>query len=48
MHQRAMRGDELLCEASLRVGFISLDGRPRRQPVEWRTAFVNFMEDNLA
>ena len=48
MHQRAMRGDELLCEASLRVGFISLDGRPRRQPAEWRTAFANFMEDNLA
>ena len=48
MHQRAMRADELLCEANLRVGFISLDGRPRRQPAEWRAAFANFMEDNLA
>jgi acyl-CoA thioester hydrolase len=43
MHQIARRGDEDLCEASLRVGFISLDGRPRRQPREWRDAFNTFM-----
>ena len=43
MHQLAKRGDEVLCEASLRVGFISLDGRPRRQPAEWRAAFKTFM-----
>ena len=43
MHQIARRGDEVLCEASLRVGFISLDGRPRRQPAEWRAAFQRFM-----
>lgn len=48
MHQRAMRGDELLSEATLRVGFITPDGRPRRQPAEWRKAFTDFMEDNLA
>lgn len=48
MQQRAFRGDELLCEATLRVGFISPDGRPRRQPDEWRTAFKHFMEDTLA
>lgn len=48
MHQRAVRGEELLSEATLRVGFITPDGRPRRQPDEWRTAFRNFMEDNLA
>ena len=42
MHQIARRGDEVLCEASLRVGFISLDGRPRRQPAEWRAAFERF------
>lgn len=43
MHQVARRGDEDLCEATLRVGFISLDGRPKRQPREWRTAFERFM-----
>ncbi len=60
MHQRAFRNfagaaggdagveEELLCEATLRVGFISLDGRPRRQPAEWRAAFKAFMEDKLA
>jgi len=45
MHQRAWRGDELLAEANLRVGFITPDGRPRRQPDAWRAAFRNFMED---
>ena len=44
MHQIAKRGDEVLCEANLRVGFIALDGRPKRQPAEWRAAFKTFME----
>lgn len=43
MHQIARRGDETLCEAHLRVGFITLDGRPRRQPAAWRAAFADFM-----
>ncbi len=43
MRQIAHRGDELLCEAHLRVGFITLDGRPRRQPAAWRDAFQTFM-----
>lgn len=45
MDQIARRGDEILCEASLRVGFISLDGRPKRQPREWRAAFAQFMTE---
>ncbi|MFO6445963.1 YbgC/FadM family acyl-CoA thioesterase [Erythrobacter sp. NE805] len=43
MHQTASRGDELLCEAQMRVGFITLGGRPRRQPAAWRDAFQTFM-----
>jgi acyl-CoA thioester hydrolase len=43
MHQVARRGEEQLCEAHLRVGFITLDGRPRRQPAAWRAAFQTFM-----
>ena len=48
MHQKAHRGDELLAEAQLRVGFVALDGRPRRQPEEWRDAFTRFMESQTA
>lgn len=44
MHQIARRGEEKLCEATLRVGFISLDGRPRRQPADWRSAFESLMD----
>ncbi|UAB77754.1 YbgC/FadM family acyl-CoA thioesterase [Erythrobacter sp. SCSIO 43205] len=43
MHQIAKRDNEVLCEASLRVGFISLDGRPKRQPAPWREAFKTLM-----
>ena len=43
MHQKAFRGDELLAEAQLRVGFISLEGRPKRQPEKWRAAFARFV-----
>lgn len=39
LRQRALRGETLLAEASVRVGFISPDGRPRRQPSAWRAAF---------
>ena len=37
--QRALRGDSLLADATIRVGFIAPDGRPRRQPAAWRAAF---------
>ncbi|MFM7402558.1 MAG: YbgC/FadM family acyl-CoA thioesterase [Erythrobacter sp.] len=47
MHQIARRGGEDLCEAHLRVGFITLDGRPRRQPAAWRAAFQTFMNKDL-
>jgi acyl-CoA thioester hydrolase len=43
MHQVARRGGDTLCEATLRVGFITPDGRPRRQPAAWRAAFQTFM-----
>ena len=40
IRQRALRGDILLSEARLRVGFVGPDGRPRRQPAPWRAAFA--------
>ncbi|MGI9376210.1 MAG: YbgC/FadM family acyl-CoA thioesterase [Tsuneonella suprasediminis] len=42
--QRAMRGEQLVAEQTVRVGFISPEGRPRRQPAEWRAAFDRFAE----
>lgn len=43
MHQVARLNEDVLCEATLRVGFISLEGKPRRQPRAWRDAFEQFM-----
>jgi acyl-CoA thioester hydrolase len=48
LHQAARRGEDLLAEAHLRVGFVGADGRPRRQPDAWRAAFATLMEDKTA
>ena len=45
LHQKALRGEDLLAEAQLRVGYVGPDGRPRRQPDAWRTAFATLMGD---
>jgi acyl-CoA thioester hydrolase len=45
MHQKALREGDLLAEAQLRVGFVGPDGRPRRQPDAWRSAFATLMGD---
>jgi len=39
IHQRVMRGDELLADARVTAAFLTVDGRPRRQPREWVEAF---------
>ena len=39
VRQRVLRDGNMLAEAAVRVGFISPDGRPRRQPSAWRAAF---------
>ncbi len=44
MHQKAFRGEDLLAEAHLRVGFVSPNGRPIRQPQAWRDAFARFVD----
>ena len=40
MHQRALRGELVLAEARLRIGFVGPDLRPRRQPEAWRRALA--------
>lgn len=39
IHQRVMRGDEILAEATVTAAFLSPDGRPRRQPADWIEKF---------
>lgn len=46
MQQTARRGDDILATADVRAAFISLDGRPRRQPAAWRAAFAAFMNED--
>lgn len=44
--QRARREDTLLAEMDVRVGFVSPDGRPRRQPAAWLAAFETIQHAN--
>ena len=39
IHQRVMRGNELLAEAEVVAALLSPEGRPRRQPAEWVDIF---------
>ena len=39
IHQRVMRGRELLADAKITAAFLSAEGRPKRQPREWVQAF---------
>jgi acyl-CoA thioester hydrolase len=39
IHQRVMRGPELLADASVTAAFLDQTGRPRRQPREWVEEF---------
>jgi len=39
IHQRVMRGPELLADASVTAAFLDREGRPRRQPQEWVEEF---------
>lgn len=39
IHQRVMRGDEILTDAEVTAAFLTPDGRPQRQPRAWRDIF---------
>ena len=39
IHQRVMRGDEVLTDATVTAAFLSPDGRPKRQPRAWVELF---------
>ena len=39
IHQRVMRGDELMTDARVTAAFLNGDGRPQRQPKDWVEKF---------
>ena len=39
IQQRVMRGGEILTDATVTAAFISVEGRPKRQPREWAEIF---------
>lgn len=40
--QRIYRGDALLTDGTVRIAFLSREGRPRRQPARWLDQFRQF------
>jgi acyl-CoA thioester hydrolase len=45
IHQRVMRGDELLTDARVTAAFLDGEGRPRRQPSDWVEKFKAMTTD---
>jgi acyl-CoA thioester hydrolase len=45
IHQRVMRGDQILADARVTAAFLSPEGRPRRQPSEWVEAFDRLLKE---
>ena len=39
IHQRVMRGPDILTDAKVTAAYMTLDGRPKRQPREWVERF---------
>ena len=45
IHQRVMRGPELLADGRITAAFLGPDDRPRRQPGDWVERFKELVED---
>lgn len=45
IHQRVMRGDQLIADARVTAAFLTPDGRPRRQPRQWIEAFERLQKE---
>jgi len=43
IHQRVMRGQEILTDARVTAAFLDQEGRPQRQPKEWVERFNTIM-----
>jgi len=44
IQQRVMRGEAILTDATVTAAFLSVDGRPKRQPRAWVEAFKRLQE----
>ena len=44
IHQRVMRGREILVDGLITAAFIGTDGRPKRQPRDWVARFERLMK----
>lgn len=42
--QTVMRGDELLCSATITAAFLAMNGRPQRQSKSWHDRFTLLLE----
>jgi len=47
IHQRVMRGTERVTDARVTAAFLTLDGRPKRQPAEWVSRFRAVNEQGI-
>jgi acyl-CoA thioester hydrolase len=45
IHQRVMRGEELLSDARVVAAFLSPEGRPKRQPKHWMDAMKTLLPE---
>lgn len=45
IHQRVMRGGELLADATIVAAFLAPDGRPKRQPKAWLDLFRPLLKE---
>lgn len=45
IHQRVIRGAQLLVEAEVKAAFLSPQGRPKRQPAPWIAAFERLLKE---
>ena len=47
IHQRVRREHEVLADARITAAFLSLDGRPKRQPRHWVSSFERLKEEGV-
>lgn len=47
IHQRVMRGQEMLADATIVAAFLSPDGRPKRQPKAWLDLFRPLLKKEI-
>ena len=47
IHQRVIRGTDILTDARVTAAFMTLDGRPKRQPAEWIDRFRAINEQGI-